>query len=82
MEYGLIVAQGLKYISSLKELIETHPDLPDVARNLCDGLLQHIESLSEKITVLEKGLRPRPTGRCCITLDDYSWGRCDMRHSD
>ena len=59
MEYGLVAAQGLKYVVRLKELIETHQNLPEVARSLCDELLQHIESLSGKITALEKGLRAR-----------------------
>lgn len=59
MEYGLIVAQGVKYIDRLKELMQMHQGLPAVARSLCSELLQHIESLSEKIMALEKGLRAR-----------------------
>jgi transposase len=59
MEYGLVVAQGVKYISRVKELIETHPNLPDLARKLCGELLLHIGSLSEKIAALEKDLRRR-----------------------
>ena len=59
MEYGVIVPQGVKNIPSLKDVIASHPELPDVARILCDGLLQHVEALSEKIAVLEKELRAR-----------------------
>jgi transposase len=59
MEYGLVVAQGMQNISRLRQMIEAHPDLPDVARSLSFGLLQHIESLADKINTLEKVLRAR-----------------------
>ncbi|MCP3468345.1 MULTISPECIES: IS110 family transposase [unclassified Bradyrhizobium] len=59
MEYGLIVAQGIRHIPRLKELMETYHDLPDLVRGLCQDLLKHIESLSEQIAELEKGLRVR-----------------------
>lgn len=59
MEFGLIVPQGIKHILSLKDLIATHPNLPEVARILCDGLLAQVVFLSEKIAVLEKELRTR-----------------------
>ncbi len=59
MEYGLIVAQGIRHMPRLKELMATYPDLPDLARGLCQDLLKHVESLSEQIAELEKGLRAR-----------------------
>jgi transposase len=59
MEFGLIVPQGIKYLSNVQELIAIHADLPAIAKTLCEGLLQQVESLSEKIAALEKGLRAR-----------------------
>ena len=59
MEYGLIVPQGIKHIPLLHEQIATNPDLPEVARALCKGLLKQVEFLSEQIAVLEKELRIR-----------------------
>jgi transposase len=59
MEFGLIVPQGIKYLSNVQELIAIHPDLPDIAKTLCEGLLQQVESLLEKVAALEKGLRAR-----------------------
>ncbi len=59
MEYGLVVAQGMQNVPRLRQLIETHPDLPETARNLSFGLLQHIESLTDKINALEQDLRTR-----------------------
>lgn len=58
-EYGLIVAQGVRHIPRLHELLTIYPDLPDLARGLCQTLLKHVESLSEQIAELEKGLRVR-----------------------
>ncbi|PPQ13720.1 IS110 family transposase [Bradyrhizobium sp. AC87j1] len=58
-EYGLIVAQGVRHIPRLDKLMATYPDLPDLARGLCQNLLKHVESLSEQIAELEKGLRVR-----------------------
>ncbi|MGJ0620512.1 MAG: IS110 family transposase [Methylocystis sp.] len=59
MEYGLVVAQGIRFNSRLRELAETHADLPQVARELCGALVLHIDDLSEKIPMLEKDLRRR-----------------------
>ncbi|MDQ0320357.1 transposase [Pararhizobium capsulatum DSM 1112] len=59
MEYGLIVPQGIKHIPLLHEQIATNPDLPEVARVLCKGLLEQAVFLSEQIAVLEKELRTR-----------------------
>jgi transposase len=59
MEYGLVVAQGMQNVPRLRQLIETHPDLPETARSLSFGLLQHIESLTDKINALEQDLRIR-----------------------
>jgi len=59
MEYGLIVPQGIKYIPLLREQITTQSDLPEVARVLCNGLLDQIVFLSEQIAALEKDLRAR-----------------------
>lgn len=59
MEYGLIVPQGIKHIPLLREQITTQPDLPEVARVLCDGLLDQVVFLSGQIAVLEKELRTR-----------------------
>ncbi|MGY4174711.1 transposase [Bradyrhizobium sp. USDA 4518] len=58
-EYGLIVAQGVRHIPRLAELLATYPDLPDLARSVCQNLLKHVESLSEQVAELEKGLRVR-----------------------
>jgi transposase len=58
-EYGLIVPQGIKHIPLLQEPIGTPPDLPEVARMLCNGLLELVAFLSEQIAVLEKELRTR-----------------------
>ncbi|MGY3487662.1 transposase [Bradyrhizobium sp. USDA 4011] len=58
-EFGLIVAQGVRHIPRLDELLATYPDLPDLARSLCQNLLTHVKSLSEQIAELEKGLRVR-----------------------
>lgn len=46
-EYGLIVARGVRHIRRLAELLATYPDLPDLARSVCQNLLKHAESLSE-----------------------------------
>ena len=43
----------------MHELLATYPDLPDLARGFCQNLLKHVESLSEQIAELEKGLRVR-----------------------
>lgn len=59
MEYGLIIPQGIKYIPLLREQITMQPDLPEVARILCDGLLDQVVFLSGQIAVLEKELRTR-----------------------
>ncbi|MCA1371722.1 IS110 family transposase [Bradyrhizobium sp. BRP14] len=59
MEYGLIVPHGIKHLPSLRELVATHPDLPEAARILCDGLLEQVAFLSEKIAVVEADLRTR-----------------------
>ncbi|MBB4184814.1 hypothetical protein GGE07_001440 [Sinorhizobium terangae] len=39
-------------------MIETHPDLPETARSLSFGLLQHIESLTDKINAVSKTCEP------------------------
>ncbi|MBD9524443.1 IS110 family transposase [Ensifer sp. ENS02] len=59
MEYGLVAAQGMQNVPRLRQLIETHPDMPEIARSLSFGLLQHIESLTDKINVVEQDLRTR-----------------------
>ncbi|WP_085026556.1 IS110 family transposase [Ensifer aridi] len=59
MEYGLVAAQGMQNVPRLRQLIETHPDLPETARSLSFGLLQHIESLTDKINAVEQDLRAR-----------------------
>jgi len=59
MEYGLVVPQGVRNISRLRELLETHTNLPEVARELCGELLLHIGALSDKVAALEKDLRRR-----------------------
>lgn len=59
MEYGLVVPQGVRNLSKLRELLETYTNLPEVARELCGELLLHIGALSEKIAALEKDLRRR-----------------------
>ncbi|MGF6174722.1 transposase [Ensifer sp. 4252] len=43
MEYGLVAAQGMQNVPRLRQMIETHPDLPEIARSLSFGLLQHID---------------------------------------
>lgn len=53
------MAQGVRHIPRLDELLATYPDLPDLARGLCQNLLKHVESLSEQIAEVEKGLRLR-----------------------
>ncbi len=58
-EYGLIVAQGVRHIPRLAALLAPYPDLPDLARSLCQNLLTHVKSLSEQRAELEKGLRVR-----------------------
>lgn len=58
MEYGLVVAQGMRNVPRLRQLIETHPDLPETARSLSFGLLQHIESLTDKINAVSKTCEP------------------------
>ncbi|KSV80827.1 hypothetical protein N183_38610 [Sinorhizobium sp. Sb3] len=59
MEYGLVAAQGMQNLPRLRQMIETHPDLPEIARSLSFGLLQHIDSLTDKINVVEQDLRTR-----------------------
>ncbi|MGZ2488117.1 transposase [Rhizobium pisi] len=49
MEYGLIVPQGIKYIALAREQISTQPNLPEVWRVLCNGLLDQIVFLSGQI---------------------------------
>ncbi len=58
-EYGSIVAQGVRHIPRLAELLAPYPDLPDLARSLCQNLLTHVKSLSEQRAELEEGLRVR-----------------------
>lgn len=54
MEYGLVVAQGIRFISRLRELAETHADLPEVARELCGQLVLHIDALGEDCDARER----------------------------
>lgn len=81
MEYGLVAAQGMQNVPRLQQLIETHPDLPETARSLSFGLLQHIESLTDQ----RPGARlagQSSTGRGCLALDHHSRDWCNLRHSN
>lgn len=55
-EFGVVVAQGLRNIPKLADLLDKHPDelIPDEAKGLLRMLFAQINSLNEKVVALEK----------------------------
>jgi error-prone DNA polymerase len=52
-EFGLTVPEGMNRLEDLKALVDADPDLPEQARHVFTGLLEHCRATADRIAALE-----------------------------